>query len=166
MIRKAAAALSLAFAATAAGAGAAGATPEVPATPESCPAVPADRVDDAVSRLPQAFPDVPWKVTGSGSSVDCALNWVQVDPDGATGSSPTHILLFDHFKYGSTATEDPEAFVNVAGSDAPGQITITFRWLNPGDPNANPTGRADVRYQLFPQSPPGPIDPIPPEVTG
>ncbi|WP_280435510.1 LppP/LprE family lipoprotein [Nocardia carnea] len=160
MIRTAAAALSLAFAATTAGAGTIG------ATPEPCAAVPADRVDDAVSRLPQAFPDVPWQVTGSGSSIDCTLNWVQVDPVGATGSSPRHILLFDHFKYGNTATEDPEAFVSVAGSDAPGQITVTFRWLNPGDPNANPTGRADVRYALFPQSPPGPIDPIPPQVTG
>lgn len=166
MIRKAAAALSLAFAATVAGAGTVGATPENPTAPEPCPTLPADRVNDAVNRLPQAFPDVPWQVTGSGSSIDCALNWVQVDPQGATGSSPSHILLFDHFKYGGTATEDPEAFVTVAGSAAPGQITITFRWLNPGDANANPTGRADVRYQLFSQSPPGPIDPIPAEVTG
>ena len=97
--------------------------------------------------------------------MDCALTWVRVDPEGASGSSPAHILLFDHFKYGSTATPKPTPFVTVAGSDAPGQITITYKWLNPGDPNANPTGQADVRYQLSPQAPPAPIDPIPPEVT-
>ncbi|AHH19104.1 putative lipoprotein LppP [Nocardia nova SH22a] len=161
-MRRTAVALALALTAAAAGAGTAVAAPEAPAQP--CPAVPADRVDDAVGRLPQAFPDVPWRVTGTGASVDCALNWVQVDPEGATGSSPTHILLFDHFKYGSTATEKPTAFTSVVGSEAPGQITVSFRWLNPGDPTANPTGQANVRYELSPQAPPHAIDPIPPQV--
>ncbi|WP_227982023.1 LppP/LprE family lipoprotein [Nocardia spumae] len=156
-------ALALTVAATAACAGTSVAEPEPPTSPRPCPAVPADRVQEAVGRLPDAFPDVPWQVSGSGSSVDCALNWVQVDPEGATGSSPTHILLFDHFKYGSTATEKPTAFTGVVGSDAPGQITVRFRWLEPGDPNANPTGQATVRYELSPQAPPHPIDPMPPQ---
>ncbi|MEV5647221.1 LppP/LprE family lipoprotein [Nocardia sp. NPDC052254] len=163
-MRRTAIALALTFAATTVGAGTAVAAPEPPGSPQPCPALPADRVDEAVAGLPQAFPNVAWHVSGSGSSVDCALNWVQVDPEGATGSSPTHILLFDHATFGGTATEKPTAFTSVAGSDAPGQITVSFRWLNPGDPNANPTGQAAVRYELSPQAPPHAIDPIPPQV--
>ena len=163
-MRWTAVALALAWVATTLGAGTALAAPEAPTSPESCPALPVDRVNEAVEQLPQAFPDVPWQVTGSGSSIDCALNWVRVDPEGATGSSPTHILLFDHAKYGGTATEKPTAFTSVVGSEAPGQITVSFRWLNPGDPTANPTGRTDVRYELSPQAPPHAIDPIPDQV--
>ncbi len=163
-MRRTAIALAFTFAATTVGAGTSFAAPEPPVSPQSCPAVPADRVNEAVAGLPQAFPNVAWQVSGSGSSVDCALNWVRVDPEGATGSSPTHILLFDHDKYASTATEKPTPFTSVVGSDAPGQITVSFRWLNPGDPNANPTGQATVRYELSPQAPPRAIDPIPPQV--
>ncbi len=163
-MRRTAIALALTFAATTIGGGTAVAAPEHPGSPQPCPAVPADRVNEAVAGLPQPFPNVPWRVGAGGSSIDCALNWVQVDPEGATASSPTHILLFDHFKYGSTATERPTAFTSVVGSDVPGRITVSFRWLNPGDPNANPTGRADVRYELSPQAPPRAIDPIPPQV--
>ncbi|BDH57823.1 LppP/LprE family lipoprotein [Tsukamurella sp. PLM1] len=99
-----------------------------------------------------------------GGSVDCTLNWVRLETDRGTGSSPVQILLFDHKKFAGTPTPKGDAFTDVVGSRGPGQITVRFKWLNPGDANANPTGRADVRFQALPQDTPRPLDPIPPQV--
>ncbi|MFM9377271.1 LppP/LprE family lipoprotein [Gordonia sp. VNK21] len=118
----------------------------------------------AIERLPKPFPNRPeinWVQTGHGGSIDCTLNWVQVYSAGATGSSPTQIILFDHFKEAGTITKKPTAFTAVEPWVVPGQILVHFRWLNPGDPTANPTGSAYVRYQREEQRAPHPIDPLP-----
>ncbi|WP_186290559.1 LppP/LprE family lipoprotein [Gordonia zhaorongruii] len=132
----------------------------------ACPQVPTARVNAAVRTLPPPFPgrNIPWRVSSKGSSMGCWLNWVQVYPEGATGSSPTHILLFDQNRYVKTATHRPTAFTRVVGSAWPGELTIAFRWLIGDDPTAHPRGHANVRYQLLPFIPPFPIDPIPPQV--
>ncbi|GAB3134537.1 hypothetical protein GCM10027289_26570 [Tsukamurella serpentis] len=140
------------------GAGAAG------ADPTTCPAIPRDRIDGAISSIAPPLPDAGWRVTDTGGSIDCTLNWVRLDTGGGTGSSPVQYLLFDHLKFAGTPTTKPNSFTSVIGSSAPGQITVQFRWLNPGDATAYPTGRAEVRYQRQSQSGPKPIDPLPPQI--
>ena len=150
----------------AAGEAAAQPTPSFGSSSASCPKLPARTVDAAVRRQPAPFPgrDIGWRVYQQGSSMDCSLNWVQVYPEGATGSSPTQILFFDHHRYVNTATPKPTAFTRVIGSSWPGEVTVGFRWLVGDDPTAHPSGRASVRYQLLPFVPPFPIDPIPSQV--
>lgn len=134
------------------------------ADPISCPELPQDRIDGALGTVAPPFPDRSWQVTAMGGSVDCTLNWVRLGTEGGTGSSPVQILLFDHTKFAGTTTKKVQAFTSVIGTHAPGQITVRFRWLNPDDATAFPTGQADVRFQTFPQSAPRAIDAIPPQV--
>lgn len=162
-MRKPLIALTLSAAAVAAMAGTVG-TGAATGTPIACPELPQDRIDSALRSVAPPMPGVSWKVAGMGGSVDCTLNWVRLDTDRGTGSSPVQILLFDHKKFAGTPTPKGDAFTSVVGSKGPGQITIRFKWLNPGDANANPTGSADVRFQTLPQDTPQPLDPIPPQV--
>ncbi|MGC5023207.1 LppP/LprE family lipoprotein [Tsukamurella sp. DT100] len=156
-------ALSAAAAASVAGSVVAG-TGAAGASPIACPELPQDRIDGAIRSIAPPMPGVPWRVTGMGGSVDCTLNWVRLDTDRGTGSSPVQILLFDHKKFAGTPTPKGDAFTSVVGSNGPGQITIRFKWLGPNDANAAPSGSADVRFQTMPQSPPRPLDPIPAQV--
>lgn len=156
-------ALSAAAAASVAGSVVAG-TGAAGATPITCPELPQDRIDGAIRSIAPPMPGVPWRVTGMGGSVDCTLNWVRLDTDRGTGSSPVQILLFDHKKFAGTPTPKGDAFTSVVGSNGPGQITIRFKWLGPNDANAAPSGSADVRFQTMPQDTPQPLDPIPPQV--
>ncbi len=162
-MRKPLIALALSAAAVAAGAAVVG-TGAAGATPIACPELPQDRIDGAIRTIAPPLPGVPWRVTGMGGSVDCTLNWVRLDTDRGTGSSPVQILLFDHHKFAGTPTPKGDAFTSVVGSNGPGQITIRFKWLAPNDANAAPSGSADVRFQTMPQSPPRPLDPIPAQV--
>lgn len=166
------AAVALAFVATAlgttAGTGHAVAAPSNGSTQVACPSIPHSRVTAAVRHLAPPFPgrDISWVVTGQGSAMGCWLKWAQVYPQGATGSSPTHILFFDQDRYISTATRMPTAFTHVVGSAWPGELTISYRWLIGDDATANPRGHANVRFQSIPFVPPFAIDPIPPQVLG
>lgn len=162
-MRKPLIALALSAAAVVAGATAVG-TGAAGATPIACPELPQDRIDGAIRTIAPPLPGVPWRVTGMGGSDDCTLNWVRLDTDRGTGSSPVQILLFDHQKFAGTPTPKGDAFTSVVGSNGPGQITIRFKWLAPNDANAAPSDSADVRFQTMPQSPPRPLDPIPAQV--
>ncbi|MBS4100971.1 LppP/LprE family lipoprotein [Tsukamurella paurometabola] len=164
-MRKPLIALALSAAAVGAAAGTVG-TGAAAATPTPCPAVPQDRIDAAIRTVAPPLPGVSWQATARGSSIGCTLNWVRLDTAGGTGSSPVQILLFDQMKYAGTTTPKAHAYTSVVGTSEPGQITVRFKWLNPGDANANPTGQADVRYQALPQDTPQPLDPIPPQVAG
>ncbi|ADG79066.1 Lipoprotein LppP OS=Tsukamurella paurometabola (strain ATCC 8368 / DSM / CCUG 35730 / CIP 100753/ JCM 10117 / KCTC 9821 / NBRC 16120 / NCIMB 702349 / NCTC 13040) OX=521096 GN=Tpau_2461 PE=4 SV=1 [Tsukamurella paurometabola] len=131
------------------------------AAPVACPELPQNVIDDAVRTVAPPFPGVAWQVGAMGGSVDCTLNWVRLDTPQGTASSPVQILSFDHRKFAGTPTKRANAYTSVVGSAGPGQITVRFAWLEPSDPNAAPSGRADVRFQTMPQSPPRPLDPIP-----
>lgn len=130
------------------------------AAPVSCPELPQDVIDGALRTVDPPLPGETWQVEAMGGSVDCTLNWVALGIHG-TVSSPRQVLLFDHRKFAGTPTKKANAYTSVVGSSGPGQITVRFKWLAPSDPNAAPSGRADVRFQLMPQSPPRPLDPIP-----
>lgn len=136
------------------------------AAPVNCPEIPQDRIDSAIRTIAPPLPGSTWRVSGMGGSVDCTLNWVKLDTDRGTGSSPVQILLFDHKKFAGTPTPKGDAYTSVEGSKGPGQITVRFKWLKPGDPNAAPSGSADVRFQTMPQDTPQPLDPIPSQVAG
>ncbi|KXO87580.1 hypothetical protein AXK56_14195 [Tsukamurella pulmonis] len=133
------------------------------AAPVTCPEIPQDRIDSAIASIAPPMPGVPWVVEAMGGSVDCTLNWVSLGIHG-TVSSPRQVLLFDRQKFAGTPTKKAHGYTSVVGSNGPGQITVRFKWLNPGDANANPPGSADVRFQTMPQDTPQPLDPIPPQV--
>ncbi|MBM7368708.1 LppP/LprE family lipoprotein [Gordonia hydrophobica] len=168
-IKATAAALAVAVTAavgTAVGIGQASAAPANGSSSAACRTVPTSRVDAAVRRLAPPFPgrDIPWVVTDKGTTIGCWFGWAQVYPRGATGSSPTHILFFDHDRFISTATPKPTAFTHVVGSAWPGELTISYRWLIGDDANAHPRGHANVRFQSIPFLAPFAIDPIPRQV--
>lgn len=164
-VKVAAVAFAFLVAALGAGTGEANAAPISTNTthPAACPSVPSSRINAAVRNLPPPFPgrDIAWRVSRQGSAIGCWFSWAQVYPQGATGSSPTHILFFDQGRFMSTATPKPTAFTHVVASAWPGELTVSYRWLIGDDANAHPRGHANVRFQSVPFFRPFPLDPIP-----
>ena len=121
-------------------------------------------VQDALASLPEAFPGAGW--VAERASDECnTLAWVQATVAGATGSSPNHVLFFVDGQFVGTATAEPYAFTYVE-SETDDTVTVRYRWLNEGDPTANPTGGpAHIRYQ-WDGTQVVMLDPLPPEVTG
>lgn len=67
------------------------------------------------------------------------LMWVEAMLDKGTGSSPEWILFFDRQGYLGTATSRYTSFTQVTGSTGD-TVAVTYRWLNPGDATAGPSG--------------------------
>ncbi|GAA4675394.1 LppP/LprE family lipoprotein [Gordonia humi] len=76
------------------------------------------------------------------------LMWVDAVLDQGTGSSPTRVLFFDANGFVRYDTEHETAFSQVtAWSNS--SVSVTYRWLGPGDATANPTGGpVVVNYRL------------------
>ena len=121
-------------------------------------------VNNAFASLSEAFPGVGW--VAERATDECnTLAWVQATVEGATGSSPNHVLFFVDRQFLGTATAEPYAFSYVE-SETDDTVTVRYRWLNEGDPTANPTGGpVHVRYQ-WDGTEVVMLDPLPPEVTG
>ncbi|CAM3624819.1 LppP/LprE family lipoprotein [Tsukamurella ocularis] len=98
-------------------------------------------VRDAVAKLP-SFRGIGYTATRAtdASTGDCpALMWVRADLTGGTGSSPVWFLFFDRLGYLGTATSRYTAFTGVFGSTHD-SVALAYRWLNPGDATAGPSG--------------------------
>ena len=121
-------------------------------------------VNNALASLSEAFPGVGW--VAERATDECnTLAWVQATVEGATGSSPNHVLFFVDRQFVGTATAEPYAFSYVE-SETDDTVTVRYRWLNEGDPTANPTGGpVHIRYQ-WDGTQVVMLDPLPPEVTG
>lgn len=122
----------------------------------------APMVTDALASLSDQ--QTTW-IAGEASHACGSLGWVAADLANASGSAPNHILFFDQDRYLGPATEQPYPYSYVV-SETADTVTVQYRWLNPGDALAVPTGGpVDVRYQLV-DGTLEMLDELPPEVTG
>lgn len=139
------------------GSSGAGATPAKPdgAQPASggdgkCLDLASPVVRNAVAGLP-AFRGIGYAATrGTDAKAGAcpSLMWAHADLQGGTGSSPEWILFFDRQGYLGTATSRYTSFTSVTGS-TDDTVAVTYRWLNPGDVTAGPSGGpVVVTYRL------------------
>ena len=77
----------------------------------------------------------------------CAeLSWITITLEGATGSSPYHIMLYHHGDFLGTATAEPYAFSPRIQQVNDSEIAVTYRWPREGEGNANPSGRTHAGF--------------------
>lgn len=96
----------------------------------------------------------PWSETGADTSTydpTLPLSAIVLSIDGATGSSPQQVALFDHGVYIGTTVTDSYPFQHVSRV-ADNIIRVDYRFLLPGDANAAPSGSATSHFILYPQS--------------
>lgn len=127
-------------------------------------------ITDAVAQLPPAFadaPDVAWDPTPDDGTYDpCAtLSAATVTVDGATGGSPEAVLLFHNGAFVGTATPEPYGLttLNTSASTAD-TVAVDYRYVQPGESNADASGLATVRYQ-WADGAVRVLDTLPPEIT-
>lgn len=142
------------------GAGAAQAEPAAPAAPAvtvteptapSAPSAPSPEqaVRVAAERTP-ATALGPWSEAGADTSAydpTLPLSAVVLDIDGATGSSPQQVALFDHGVYIGTTVTDSYPFQHVSRV-ADNIIRVDYRFLLPGDATADPGGVTTSHFVL------------------
>ncbi len=98
-------------------------------------------VRNAVAKLP-AFRGIGYTaMRGTDAKAgDCPdLLWARAELNGGTGSSPEWVLFFDRHGYLGTATDRYTSFTSIIGSTRD-SVAVAYRWLNPGDATAGPTG--------------------------
>lgn len=111
--------------------------------------------DEALSRwigdvpLPTFLPDRAWAPTMAGTSTydPCApLSWITVVIEGATVSSPNHIMLFHRGEFLGTATKIAYGFTPKVERIDDGTIQVTYRYLLDGEANAFASGQAVATF--------------------
>lgn len=71
-----------------------------------------------------------------------ALSWIVLAVEDGTVSSPYQIMLFHYGEYlGTTASDGYGFHPDIERLDA-GAIQVTYRWLQPGESNAEASGRS------------------------
>lgn len=94
---------------------------------------------------PQQIPDATWLQAYNGNYNGCSdLSYAQVGIVGATGSSPTHLLLFHRGEYVGTAT--PCALNPAVVATAFDSIDVEYNYPREGEPNAAATGFAELTF--------------------
>lgn len=128
-------------------------------------------VRDAVAGLPpyqSGTESIQFRpTTGTSATLGAcpSLMWVRADAAGGTASSPEWILFFDKQGYLGTAARKPTAYTDVDDS-ADATVAVVYRWLNPRDASAHPTGGpVTVRYKLIGRSVQADRE-VPPEAVG
>lgn len=95
----------------------------------------------------------PWTADGADTTAynpDLPLSAVVLNLDGATGSSPQQVALFDHGVYVGTTVPDSYPYQQVTRI-AGNIVQVDYRFLLPGDSTADPGGTATSHYVLYPQ---------------
>lgn len=84
---------------------------------------------------------------GIGLCDPCAeLSPIDITVEGATATSPHHIMLFHKDQYLGTATPQPRSFapdMKLLNTQA---VSVTYYYAKPGDPKDRPSGRAHVNF--------------------
>ncbi|MDM7489514.1 MULTISPECIES: LppP/LprE family lipoprotein [Rhodococcus] len=94
---------------------------------------------------PQQIPDATWLRAYNGNYNRCSdLSYAQVGIVGATGSSPTHLLLFHRGEYVGTAT--PCALNPAVVATAFDSLDVEYNYPREGEPNAAATGFAELTF--------------------
>ena len=84
---------------------------------------------------------------GIGLYDPCAeLSPIDITVEGATATSPHHIMFFHKDQYLGTATPQPRSFapdMKLLNTQA---VSVTYCYAKPGDPKDRPSGRAHVNF--------------------
>ncbi len=99
--------------------------------------------------LPAGLESASWDTANLGTTAydGCAaLSAVTVSVVDATASSPVAVLLFHDGTYLGTATKEQYAFVPDVTRTADDAVRVVYRYAEPQDPNAAPSGRATATY--------------------
>lgn len=75
------------------------------------------------------------------------MSWQTISIEGATASSPHHIMLFHYGEYLGTATAEPYGFFPDVEQVNHNEISVTYHWLQDGDANAAPTGTSKANFR-------------------
>ena len=121
---------------------------EAQASPVVCEAGNAQAAfNDNIAQVPQ-WNGHNWKVVDSSHFDPCAeLGWQTISIEGATASSPHHIMLFHYGEYIGTATAEPYGFFPSVERVNGNEISVTYHWLQEGDANAAPTGETHAGFR-------------------
>ena len=75
------------------------------------------------------------------------LSWITVTLEGATASSPYHILLFHNGEYLGTATAKAYGFSPKVSRVDDSEIAVTYRWPKEGEGNAEASGTTQAGFR-------------------
>lgn len=106
-------------------------------------------IADGASRIapPLSYDtSVPWVFGGKTNYNTCDdLSFATLMTQGATGSSPYQLLLFHRGKFLGTGTKCNLGFQQVTDASTR-SVDVDYRYLNPGDITANPTGHYSLTF--------------------
>ena len=88
----------------------------------------------------------PWRLADSGYDSCAALSWMTVTIEGATVSSPYHILLFHNGEYLGTGTFEAYGFAPRIKQVNDSEIAVTYRWPRAGEGNAEASGTTQAGF--------------------
>lgn len=127
-------------------------TPTPTPSPEACgPATGQEAAAAAIAELPApvGLESARWDAANadySGYDPCAPLSWSLVTLEYATVSSPTAILLFHNGTYLGTATEEAYGFTPAVERTADDAITVTYRFNQGMESNADASGRAVATF--------------------
>ncbi|MDK7135789.1 LppP/LprE family lipoprotein [Corynebacterium sp. UMB4614] len=102
---------------------------------------------------PPFFADKEWSTefAGTGLYDPCAdLSPIDITFEGATGSTPHHIMLFHRGEYLGTATAEPQGFTPAMKRVDDQTIAVTYFYTKPGEANAMRSGEAHATFTWDP----------------
>lgn len=106
-----------------------------------------------VGKVPEYKPGWTWNTeyAGTGLYDPCAeLSPIVLTIDGATASSPYHIMLFHRGEYLGTATAEPQGFSPDVKQVDDQTIAVTYFYTKPGEANAMRSGEAHATFTWDP----------------
>lgn len=102
---------------------------------------------DNIAQVPQ-WNGHEWALVDSAHFDPCAeLSWQTISVEGATASSPHHIMLFHYGEYIGTATAEPYAFFPSVEQVNGSEISVTYHWPQEDDANAAPTVTTEANFR-------------------
>lgn len=129
-----------------------------PATPVCGEETATSALDRWISEVPPFFPGIDphdrdahgaWSAEFADTAGydPCAdLSWIVLPVTGGTVSSPYAVMLFHRGEFVGPATEESYGFGHDVERVADDTITITYRYVQPGEANADASGRATSTF--------------------
>ncbi|WKD60123.1 hypothetical protein CCICO_00300 [Corynebacterium ciconiae DSM 44920] len=106
-------------------------------------------LQESISQVRPWEGGVPWSsdYPQTGMFDDCAaLSAIVITIEGATGSSPFHILLYHYGEYLGTATYEPYGFSPTVDRVDDATLSVIYHWPRPGEGTANRTGESHAEF--------------------
>lgn len=102
---------------------------------------------DNIAQVPQ-WNGHQWALVDSAHFDPCAeLSWQTISVEGATASSPHHIMLFHKGEYLGTATLEPYGFFPTVERVSDAEIAVTYHWAREGETTAGRTGETHAGFR-------------------